>query len=483
MVAQRCAHFGRGHQGVAAWAARLAGIVGMLKTQRAQAGVAVVHAVAVKVQHMKGPAFTFGLGQRRVQRWQAGRLQQRELNLAGQRLHRINQGAGAGAVVDVAAGLVLGSGADQQHPNRRGQHRHSHRVIAGQPAPHPHRPRALKQEVAPVVQQLPGQAQQQRGGLAHREHIGRLGAWQGCGVDFDREAQRRGAGGRHRPGFQHLSHGLNRQRGLVQQLAPIAKLALDAPGPVGQQRAGPDGIVFEVPAQVVGLDHAQRGLDDKAGAVHLACARAGRQVHQPGAGTGAAAAVGMGDQAGVAECQQQFFNRLGRGLGRGCRVGGQATPQRDKNRVQRVVQRIAAYRDMDRFFVEQRGQAAQRRGVQQQRHHRKQVGPAALGLHGQRVLQLFADPGRGVCARRHQHQHAGRAVNRAADGGLQWVTAMKLTRVDGQRGVQLFQRTVQGAHDAVVTAGMRDEKGVSLGWWCAHCSSLLRLGCAASGSA
>ncbi|MBL8424967.1 MAG: hypothetical protein JNK06_15950 [Candidatus Accumulibacter phosphatis] len=51
---------------------------------------------------------------------------------------------------------------------------------------------------------------------------------------------------------------MRRQRGVVQQLAPGGELRFDALRAFGKQRARPDGVVFEVPAQVVGFDDAER---------------------------------------------------------------------------------------------------------------------------------------------------------------------------------------------------------------------------------
>ncbi len=127
--------------------------------------------------------------------------------------------------------------------------------------------------------------------------------------------------------------------------------------------------------------------------------------------------------------------------------------------MRRGVERGAGDRDVDRCFVEQGLERAERRAVEEQRDDREVLGAAALPLHGQRVLQFLADPRRAVRLRRDEHQHAGRAVDRGADRRFERVAAVEGARVDREGSVELGERDAQLADDGVVAAAVREEVG------------------------
>jgi hypothetical protein len=53
---------------------------------------------------------------------------------------------------------------------------------------------------------------------------------------------------------------LDRQRGPVQGLAPGGEVGLDALGAPGEGARGPDRLVLQVPAQIIGLDGSEGAI-------------------------------------------------------------------------------------------------------------------------------------------------------------------------------------------------------------------------------
>ncbi|KFB76200.1 MAG: hypothetical protein AW06_002622 [Candidatus Accumulibacter cognatus] len=138
-------------------------------------------------------------------------------------------------------------------------------------------------------------------------------------------------------------------------------------------------------------------------------------MQQPRPRARAPPADGVRHDARVAEFEQQFFDRFGRRLRLRRGVDRQPPAQGDEEGVRRGVGRGAGDGDVDRRFVEQGLERAERRAVEEQRDDRERVGAAALPLHGERVLQFLADPTGLMGARRDEDENAGRAGYRVAD--------------------------------------------------------------------
>ena len=73
----------------------------------------------------------------------------------------------------------------------------------------------------------------------------------------------------------------------------------------------------------------------------------------------------MGDEARVGQFEQQFFDRFGRRLRLWLGVGRQPPAQGDEDGVRRGVERGAGEGDVDRRFVEQDFEGAERRAVEE----------------------------------------------------------------------------------------------------------------------
>jgi len=140
-----------------------------------------------------------------------------ERDQAAELLDGVHQRQGGGAVVDVAAGLVLRPRADQQDADRRVEQRAGVVALARQAAAHPGGPGALEQEPVAVVQQLPGQAEQGGGGLLGLPAFFVARAVERRGIDIDREAPG-GTGVDALPGGEHIGGAARWQGGLVEQL-------------------------------------------------------------------------------------------------------------------------------------------------------------------------------------------------------------------------------------------------------------------------
>ena len=102
VVAQQRAELA-GEDGDVAALRQLAGVLGQLEAQPAEADLPVIHAVAVEVDDVIGLVLGAGAVELVAQGGQRGRVEHVELDQAGQRFHGLDQRQGAGAVVDVAA--------------------------------------------------------------------------------------------------------------------------------------------------------------------------------------------------------------------------------------------------------------------------------------------------------------------------------------------------------------------------------------------
>ena len=257
---------------------QLAAVVWALEAEPAEAHARVIHAVAVEVDHVIRPLLVAGALQFGPQGGQRRRAEQMELDQARQCLRCFHQRQGTGAVVDVAAGIVIGPRRDQQDADRRGNHGHAEALGARQAPPDPRRLGALEEVAAAVVQQFPGQAEQERGGFAGFGGfagdgdfgLGRTGPgtiWLGCaGIKspgFERcihlhgEATP-GLGADPRPGIHHVRGvGQGQCRG-VQQLAPLHEFLLNLLRPAFEIGARPDRVLLQIPAQVARFERPDR---------------------------------------------------------------------------------------------------------------------------------------------------------------------------------------------------------------------------------
>ena len=107
-----------------------------------------------------------------------------------------------------------------------------------------------------------------------------------------------------------VGHG---HRGLVQEPPPLDEVLLHVPRAVPEVVARPDGLFFQVPAQLLRFDGTD-GCDEPPSlrAVDVWLARRGRLIDQPGAGGGAADAVLLVAPADMGQSFKfQFLRPLG----------------------------------------------------------------------------------------------------------------------------------------------------------------------------
>ncbi len=175
MIAEQWAEF-VGEDGLVAAPVELLVVLGVFEAQPAQAHATIVDAVAVEVDHMVGLAAATGAVQLFTQSAECGRPEDVQLHQPAQGLHGADQPQGAGPVIDVAAGLVFRPGRYQQDADGRIDYGHIQNARARQAATDPCGLCSLEQEAVAIAEQLPRQAQQQRGRLASPSFLGLLRA-------------------------------------------------------------------------------------------------------------------------------------------------------------------------------------------------------------------------------------------------------------------------------------------------------------------
>ncbi|MGH8565556.1 MAG: hypothetical protein ACREXW_16285 [Gammaproteobacteria bacterium] len=113
-----------------------------------------------------------------------------EAHEAAEVFHRLDQRQRAGAVIDVAAGVVLRTGGDEQDADGRGDDRNVERPRIRQASADAHGFPSLEQESVAVVEQLPRQTEQERGSFAGgiRLSLGCAGFERGIHVDGETAA-------------------------------------------------------------------------------------------------------------------------------------------------------------------------------------------------------------------------------------------------------------------------------------------------------
>ena len=196
-----------------------------------------------------------------------------------------------------------------------------------------------------------------------------------------------------RPGVHDVRRVGYGQRRCVQELSPLHEVLLDLPRAVPEILARPDGVLFQIPAQLLRLDRSE-GCDEAPAlrAVDVPLPRRGRLIDQPGASRGTADAVLLVELQ-VGELEDELFQRLGLRLRSDGHVGREPFAHCDEDRIQRRVDpaRAAAHGNVNRFLAEEFFQHAELGAVKRERDDRELV-LAALFLHIQRVAQFLADP-------------------------------------------------------------------------------------------
>ena len=132
----------------------------------------VIDAVAIEVDDVIGLLLAAGAVEFLAQGGQRGRAEDVDLDQAGQGFHRLDQRQGAGAVVNVAARLVLRPRGDEQDADGRGDDGDVERLRARQASADAGGFRALEEIAVAVVEQFPRQAEQERGGFLGGLHVG-----------------------------------------------------------------------------------------------------------------------------------------------------------------------------------------------------------------------------------------------------------------------------------------------------------------------
>lgn len=331
----------------------------------------------------------------------------------------------------------------------------------------------LEQVGAPVVQQLPGQGEQGNGGLAclGLRLLGHPGL--DVRVQVDREAPL-GPGGDAGPGLQDIGGVLGGECGPVQGLAPGRQIRFDALGAIGEGPSGPDRVVLQVPAQVIGLDGTEWGDQAPTGqALDLPPERVRGLVEQPGAGAGAALAVLL-DEAQVAELQDQLLHRRRCRLGLDGRIGREPSTQGNKDGADRGIEPAgnSGDGDVDGLLVEDRLQHAELGGVEGEGDYRELV-PAALLLNCEGMGQLFADPLRLQGGGVDQDGVGTGLVDGRLNRGPKRIAAAQLARVDPDRLAQLGEGLVQQRNNGIIGAGVGQKEVAHgrRGSLCAPCPS------------
>ena len=138
----------------------------VLEAEPAEADLPVIHAVAIEVNDVIGLAGTASAVELLAQGGQRGRAEHVEAHETAEFFHRLDQRQRARAVIEVAAGVVLRTGGDEQDADGRGDHRHVEHARIRQAPADARRLRALEQEAVAVVQKFPREAEQECGRFA-----------------------------------------------------------------------------------------------------------------------------------------------------------------------------------------------------------------------------------------------------------------------------------------------------------------------------
>ena len=148
-------------------------VLGPLEAQSAETDSRVIDAVPIEMDDVIRLPRDTGTFEFLTQCRERRRAEEGDFDQTGQRLHRLDQRQGANAVVDVAAGIVIGPRRDQQDANGRRHDGHFEDFRVRQTPPGARGFRPLKQEAVAIVQQLPRQAEQLRSRLPSRRDLGR----------------------------------------------------------------------------------------------------------------------------------------------------------------------------------------------------------------------------------------------------------------------------------------------------------------------
>ena len=165
---------------------------------------AVEDAMAVEVDDVIGPSALLRPVQLRAQGREGGRVEDGQLRQLAQRRKSLDQGPGADAMVDVGNPVLLRPRAEQQHAQGRGALDGRLRLLVGQASAHPSAAAAGEEEARAVVDQLPRQGKQGRGGRACLLGLVVGGLGQHVVVDQHREPAI-GASARASPGVERSS--------------------------------------------------------------------------------------------------------------------------------------------------------------------------------------------------------------------------------------------------------------------------------------
>ena len=226
----------------------LANVLRVLEAQPAQADAAVIDAVAVEVDDVVGLPLAAGTVEFLAQGRQRGRAEDVDPDQAGQGFHGLDQRQRTGAVIDVAAGVVLRPRGDEQDADGGGDDRHVARVCGRDPAADTGGLGALEEVTLTVVKQLPGQTEQQRGGFPGGLYVsfGRAGF---SAVSTWTEKRRPAWSSIFAQAFMTFSVG-HGHRPSCRSCSPLYEVRLHFAGAILEIVARPDGVFLQIPAQL-----------------------------------------------------------------------------------------------------------------------------------------------------------------------------------------------------------------------------------------
>ncbi len=274
------AHHARDPVGVyqlAAAALELVQIRRVFETELAQVMSAVVDAVAIEVDHVIRLAPLTGILKFLFERREGWGLEKPQAGEVAKPRQRFHQRTGADAVVDVRGGLVLWPRAHQQNANRRLGCHGALAVAVRKPAPDAHRPRTLEKIALLVMDQLPGQAEQQCGRFVRFSLLFRRRSRDQFALHLDREPPFGRSGSA--PGIENGAGGLG-VHAVIQLAAPFRQGLFDFACPLQERLRRPVDEPLEIPLDLSRLDGTERRRKPVALAFHLAALR--RSENQSG---------------------------------------------------------------------------------------------------------------------------------------------------------------------------------------------------------
>ena len=246
-----------GEDGLVTALVELADVLRVLEAQPAEADRAVIDAVAIEVDDVIRLAVAAGAIELVAQGGQRGRAEHVDADEAAEVFHRLDQRQRAGAVINVAAGVVLRPRGDEQDADGCGDDWHVEHGVFG-------RRRRTRVGFAPWNRKPSPSWRSSHGRPSRSVAASRAvftsasGAPASSATSTWTENRRPAWPSIRAQAFMTFAVWAPGRAAVVQELSPFHEALLDLPRAVPEILARPDGVFFQIPAQLLRLDRSDR---------------------------------------------------------------------------------------------------------------------------------------------------------------------------------------------------------------------------------